>query len=269
MNLAFVGMAAALGLSSAGSAFGTGFGGMASVGTWKKCYFGGAIVNCVFTNNSSCAQGGGLVIRDDTSSTPNPDPPIVRNCLFAFNRTTANGGASDTTDGNGGGVHFVTYSDITLENCTIVSNSVGLTKSNLSGGIHHRYTGGKLKNYIVAFNLVGGNLEKSGSWTAADNLYFNCCSDRAITRFTAANGCITADPKFVDPANGDFRLQPDSPCRNKGANEAWMSASAIDPVTGRRVKSLDLAGVPRLYGAYVDIGCYEVWFPKGTTLTLR
>ncbi len=41
MNLAFVGMAAALGLSSAGSAFGTGFGGMASVGTWKKCYAAG------------------------------------------------------------------------------------------------------------------------------------------------------------------------------------------------------------------------------------
>ena len=41
MNLAFVGMAAALGLSAAGSAFGTGFAGMASVGAWKKCYAAG------------------------------------------------------------------------------------------------------------------------------------------------------------------------------------------------------------------------------------
>ena len=38
MNLAFVGMAAALGLSASGSAFGAGFAGMASVGAWKKCY---------------------------------------------------------------------------------------------------------------------------------------------------------------------------------------------------------------------------------------
>jgi V/A-type H+-transporting ATPase subunit K len=41
MNLAFVGMAAALGLSASGSAFGTGFAGMASVGAWKKCYAAG------------------------------------------------------------------------------------------------------------------------------------------------------------------------------------------------------------------------------------
>ena len=41
MNLAFIGMAAALGLSAAGSAFGAGFAGMSSVGAWKKCYAGG------------------------------------------------------------------------------------------------------------------------------------------------------------------------------------------------------------------------------------
>ena len=41
MNLGFLGMAAALGLSAAGSAFGTGFAGMSSVGAWKKCYAAG------------------------------------------------------------------------------------------------------------------------------------------------------------------------------------------------------------------------------------
>ena len=41
MNIAFLGMAAALGLSAAGSAFGTGFAGMSSVGAWKKCYTSG------------------------------------------------------------------------------------------------------------------------------------------------------------------------------------------------------------------------------------
>ena len=41
MNIAFLGMAAAIGLSAAGSAFGTGFAGMSSVGAWKKCYASG------------------------------------------------------------------------------------------------------------------------------------------------------------------------------------------------------------------------------------
>ena len=41
MNLAVIGMAAALGLSATGSAFGAGFAGMASIGAWKKCYAAG------------------------------------------------------------------------------------------------------------------------------------------------------------------------------------------------------------------------------------
>ena len=41
MNLALLGMAAALGLSATGSAFGAGFAGQASVGAWKKCYASG------------------------------------------------------------------------------------------------------------------------------------------------------------------------------------------------------------------------------------
>ncbi len=41
MNIAFLGMAAALGLSATGSAFGAGYASMASVGAWKKCYASG------------------------------------------------------------------------------------------------------------------------------------------------------------------------------------------------------------------------------------
>ncbi|MBR6025784.1 MAG: V-type ATP synthase subunit K [Firmicutes bacterium] len=41
MNIEFIGMAAAVGLSAAGSAFGSGFAGMSSVGAWKKCYASG------------------------------------------------------------------------------------------------------------------------------------------------------------------------------------------------------------------------------------
>lgn len=41
MDLQFIGMACALGLSAIGSAFGAGFAAMASVGAWKKCYANG------------------------------------------------------------------------------------------------------------------------------------------------------------------------------------------------------------------------------------
>ena len=224
-------------------------------GTWNKGYFGGAIVNCVFTNNSSRAQGGGLVIRDNSSSSTNPDPPVIRNCLFAFNETT-----EMTGDTGGGGLMFATYSDITLENCTIVSNNIWNTSGYKSGGIHHRYTG-KLKNCIVAFNTVCGEREDANYWNDANTLtaanFINCCSDIANNKFSTENGCVIADPKFADVAKGDFSLQPSSPCRNAGANVAWMEGA------------LDLAGNPRLDDTTVDIGCYEWQSIAGFTILFK
>ena len=41
MNIQFIGMACALGLSALGSAIGAGYAGMSSVGAWKKCYASG------------------------------------------------------------------------------------------------------------------------------------------------------------------------------------------------------------------------------------
>ena len=231
-------------------------------GTWNT-NFCGAVVNCIFTNNQSRLQGGGLCIRE---ANKNPTPALIRNCLFAFNETTYEGTSSDS---NGGGVLLVTYSDLAVENCTIVSNNIRTARAAAkSGGIHHRW-GGKLKNCIVAFNTTRGEPEDNASWTAGNDLYFNCCGYPAVPRFTAANGCIDLDPKFTDAAHGDFTLQPDSPCINKGLDADWMTSTAIDPVTGKRVKVLDLAGSLRLSGAHVDIGCYELYIPKGLTLSVK
>jgi len=41
MNIEYLGLAMALGLSAAGSACGAGYAGMSSVGAWKKCYMAG------------------------------------------------------------------------------------------------------------------------------------------------------------------------------------------------------------------------------------
>jgi hypothetical protein len=55
-----------------------------------------------------------------------------------------------------------------------------------------------------------------------------------------------ADPKFVDPAKGDFHLKEDSPALGKGAN--------LGPsVVGEK----DLDGHPRTKDGKIDIGCYE------------
>lgn len=80
-----------------------------------------------------------------------------------------------------------------------------------------------------------------------------------------STGCLAGDPKFVDPAHGDFHLMPDSPCIDAGKLQADLK------------KDLDghQRGIKALPGAHgdgsnVDIGAFEfmprplmLWFDGG------
>jgi len=82
-----------------------------------------------------------------------------------------------------------------------------------------------------AINLVKGNLQYSDYsclWSVDDKT--PSASNRWGYSDTPPN-CIEQDPKFTDPANGDFSLQSDSPC--------------ID------------TGKPTLEGGYSTMGCWD------------
>ena len=221
----------------------------------------GTIHNCVFTNNASLRQGGGLSIRVKVKETNRSQDDLfaIRNSLFAFNRTIgkADNGTS-IGDSNGGGILLVDYAPVTIENCTIVSNVTAYTSS---GGLHMPWNG-RIVNCIVAYNLKSdGTAQETINWSAANGATFsNCCTyPSTATVLATSPGYINVDPKFVDPAQGDFRLAADSPCVNAGVNADWMSGKG----------SKDLAGNPRIYKGTVDIGCYELWMPPGLMIFLR
>lgn len=81
---------------------------------------------------------------------------------------------------------------------------------------------GSLAGATFATDLVLSNVE--GGWNGLGN--------------------IDADPQFVNPLGGDFRLQPTSPCIDTGG-----AALALLP--------LDAAGGGRLHGQATDMGAYE------------
>jgi hypothetical protein len=59
---------------------------------------------------------------------------------------------------------------------------------------------------------------------------------------------ISQDPRFVDAANGDYRLRSDSP--------------SIDSGTAVDAPDHDVLGTARPQGNGLDMGAYEMSYPK-------
>jgi hypothetical protein len=161
---------------------------------------------------------------------------------------------------DGGGVSCASRNAF-LTNCVIVGNSAHyerLGPSEMPGGYGGGAYGGTLYNCTLTGNAGGGagqstlyncivyfNTSTSGANYAnydSSLSTLNCC----CTTPMPANGIgnITNAPLFVDYANGNLRLQSNSPCINAG-NNAYVTTAT------------DLDGNPRITDAHVDMGAYE------------
>ena len=86
-------------------------------------------------------------------------------------------------------------------------------------------------HYVAEGNIVYADIEqmlggvwKSGDWKIGRNVYWSTAGEPQFAGMDFATwktkghdvGSIVADPLFVDPANDDFRLKPDSPALKLG-----------------------------------------------------
>jgi len=204
------------------TATGTGSGGGGVYGVWAdRCH----IVNNRALGGTISSGGGGA------------HNSILNNCLIARNQTT--GGSNDN---GGGGAR-----DSTLYNCTVVYNSTDNDDDFGGGG------GGALDstiyNSIVYFNTAPAPFFGNGSSNHNScSFAFSCSSP------SAAGITVTANPLLVDAANGNYRLQTNSPCRDAGDNTYVQGTN-------------DLDGILRIGYVTVDIGAYE-WVGAPTVQTL-
>ena len=135
---------------------------------------------------------------------------------------------------------------------------------NLNDGIQVSGTGCAIYNNVIYNSLVDGldadescifrnNIVRNSTGSdiniAADKTVtggYNCIEDAAKAgdgtyTDTGTSTLFATDPLMTDPANGDFTLQPGSPCRERGTNVALTA-------------DYDGSYVPQ---GLVDIGAYE------------
>ena len=236
------------------------------------------VADCVMSNNVAGLFGGGLWLKDKDA--------VVSNCTIVANiagySRRYKKSFTSNTHVNGG----VQIDAGTLVNCTIADNMAYYD----IGGVQLNGANAKMVNCLVARNSGLNNVRQGVhlangavlNCTIADNGTnkvatgsIACKADagslvntivagnpECATELNAAVGVtvshcqVGGDPRFKSPARGDYRLKSVSPCIGMGDDGAGLPA-------------VDLDGNPRLFGTFLDIGCYECQRGNGMLMTVR
>ncbi len=197
--------------------------------------------NCTLVGNVALGHGGGafranlyncMVVSNSAGWGGGANLGTLRNCALLGNEAFYGGG------GVAGG-DDLNLGSVFLNNCSLVGN-IGY---NGGGGADYEAV---LSNCIL-YDNTGLFFEGKDNYTGLCQLNYSCTTSLPASGI----GNITNAPLFVDLANGNLRLQSNSPCINSGRN-----------VSAGYPRYLDLDGNPRISGGTVDIGAYEFQSPS-------
>ena len=212
--------------------------------------FGGTITNCIIT--------GGSIVGNGPNASGGAAAAVlgglITHCIISNNVSQL----ANNDNGSGGGT--INLQGGRVEYCLITGNQVKDSKSNGHYGPVVRLYSGKMYNCTIVSNDVGSGWSVARAGTDPASMV-NClvaCNVKGCT--SDAVGCLShcatdvdtgkadcffaEDMKFVDPANGDWRIHYQSVAA-KNADASVIKATR------------DLAGVPTVYlRNKADIGCY-------------
>ena len=220
------------------------------------------VTNCTFSNNDAAFFGGGMFNGVNN--------PTVTNCTFKGGTANAgggmfNGGGSPTVtnctfEGNtaiidGGGIGMGGSSP-TITNCTFSGNVATVGGALITRGPPSAPSNPTLSNCVLWGNGADQIVDGAGSATSV--FYSN------VQGGFTGTGNTNTDPLFVNPGNGDLRLQPGSPCIDAADNTAVPAGTTTD-LDGepRFVDDPDTIDSGNGGPPVVDMGAYE--FQGGST----
>ena len=252
------------------------------VSNTSGCYAGGAsargenakLLDCYFedcksgdSNGGGYHGMGGFLVRDGGLA----ENCFVTNCSGVSNVggfQLVSGTVRNTTVVGCSGRGGVYQQAGLIENCRIVGNTG--SEANYSAGV--LIGGGTIRNCLVADNksstipsgiratgtatvesctIAGNSGTTAGIVSGNDAKWYNVLSwgnvgADSYGTATLDHCLVGVDPKFRNPARGDYRFRSGSPAQNAGTCREWMNGAT------------DLNGNPRILNKVVDIGCYEV-----------
>jgi hypothetical protein len=227
---------------------------------------GATAIRCVYLTNG--AMLGGFTLTNGSTAIGNngggvyceSPSAVVSNCVLSGNSSGLAGGGAfggqlqccrlkDNTAIWGGGA----WSAV-LHNCVAINNQAGEVGGGAGASSLHHCTftensagefGGGVWDCAVYGSIIFGNDLGGDYYPYSYGSFDSSCTQPLPNR---GSGNITNAPLLVDLANGDLRLQSNSPCINAGHN-AYVSGNT------------DLDGNPRIVGGTVDMGAYEFQSP--------
>jgi len=200
------------------------------------------VTRCAVTGNGVEFRGGGLYCHTDGLLD-------VANCIVSGNM------ASEASFGQGGAV-YCTAARVNLLHCTLVGNRAATGRSIACDSLDHGGRGEIRVDNSILWDGVGSihNGDNSlleivysdieGGWPGVGNI---AAEPRFVQMGYWDNGATAKDPDDDIWFEGDYHLQWNSPCIDKG-----------DPRWVPEANATDLDGRPRLSGAAVDMGAYEM-----------
>jgi hypothetical protein len=200
------------------------------------------MVNVDISNNSARGNGGIVNVNSSpelvnvTISNNNGtgmynfvSNPVMVNCIITGNSSSL----------DGGGICNINSSP-ELTNVTISGNYTIYR----GGGLYNENSSPVLNNCIIWGNGATIMGEEIYSYQSVVTLNYCCYGNQIYGDAPVANNCITSDPKFVYPDDGDYRICGNSPCMDAGKNE-------YNTLPG------DIRGKIRVQNDTIDIGAYE------------